>query len=174
VSNTGRLTPKQARYVEARLLGDKPQVAYAKAFPGATKGTLKRKPYELERNPRVLVALRAVRERNVKLAMEMAGTDSAGVLAAGVLAREVVEAGLTRAEKRRILKRIAMDRKAARLDRMRAIQIDNLMTGDNKPVRFEGEITLHGIFQALKSTTALPVAEEVIELDPNGPMAALR
>jgi len=41
-------------------------------------------------------------------------------------------------------------------DRIQAIKADNDMTGDNKPIRIEGEITLNGILQGLKPTTGLP------------------
>lgn len=174
-----KLTPGQARYVQFRLAGDKRQVAYAKAFPGASKSALACKPYMLERNPRVIEAMKAANVGDAqRLAKLTRSKDTVAVIAAGAVAREVLEVGMTRAEKRRVLKRIAMNPKMPAVDRIRAIQVDNLMTGDNKPVRFEGEITLNGIFQALKKTTALPAPDEVIELeadlDPNGPMAALK
>lgn len=170
-----KLTEGQVRYVQNRVAGMKPGPAYAKAFPGASRSALKCKPYLLEKNKGVMNAIRAAQLGDGKTLEEVTTNTAAAVslAAAGGLAREAVEVGLTRAEKRRILKRIATDRKAPRIDRLRAIQLDNLMTGDNKPVRFEGEITLHGIFQALTQTTGLPSANEVIELDPNGPMAAL-
>jgi hypothetical protein len=174
VSNTGKLTPGQSRYVQHRLAGDKPQVAYAKAFPGASKSALASKPYILERNPRVMAAMEAaVIGNREKMTALLPKAERQAVAAAGREVKESIDVGLTRTEKRRILKRLAQNPKLDPVDRIRAIQVDNLMTGDNKPVRFEGEITLHGIFQALKSTTALPASEEVIELDPNGPMAAL-
>jgi hypothetical protein len=109
---------------------------------------------------------------------------SASVLAHRVRHRPAVEAyiaeqqakaadmmGATRAEKRRELRLIILNRKLDPDKRVRAIMADNIMTGDNKPVRFEGEITLNGIFRALKSTTALPGPDEIIDIDPNGPMA---
>lgn len=168
-----KLTPGQARYVQHRLTGDKPQAAYAKAFPGASKSALLSKPYLLERNPRVIAAMKSKGDAKV-IERLTSGKDTVSTIAAGVLAKEVLEAGMSRAEKRRVLKRIAMNPKMDPVDRIRAIQVDNLMTGDNKPVRFEGEITLNGIFKALVSSTGLPSADEVIELDPNGPMAALK
>lgn len=169
-----KLTPGQARYVQFRLAGDKRQAAYAKAFPGASKSALACKPYMLERNPRVIAAMKAANAGDAhKLAKLTRTGDTVAVIAAGAVAREVLEVGMTRAEKRRVLKRIAMNPKLDPIDRIRAIQVDNLMTGDNKPVRFEGEITLGGVFAALSQTTGLPAREEVIELDPNGPMASL-
>jgi hypothetical protein len=175
VSNPGRdpktrllkLTPGQARYVQHRLAGDKPQAAYAKAFPGASKTALKCKPYMLERNKRVVEAMDAAQKGDAKTVRKLTERDdTVAVVAAGAVAREVLEVGMTRAEKRRVLKRLAMNPKLPAIDRIRAIQVDNLMTGDNKPVRFEGEITLHGIFQALGSTTGLPDPNEVFELEP--------
>lgn len=170
-----KLTPGQARYVQFRLAGDKRQAAYAKAFPGASKSALACKPYMLERNPRVMAAMAAGTAGDVKKLAKLTSTskETVAVIAAGAVAREVLEVGMTRAEKRRVLKRIAMNPKLDPIDRIRAIQVDNLMTGDNKPVRFEGEITLGGVFAALAQTTGLPAKDEVIELDPNGPMAAL-
>lgn len=177
-----KLTPGQARYVHHRLAGDKPQVAYAKAFPGASKSAMSSKPYLLEKNPRVIEAMGAAVSGDGKKLARLAPDKQVKELIreAGGEQRMIAEVGLSRAEKRRILRRLAMNPKLDPVDRIRAIQVDNLMTGDNKPVRFEGEITLHGIFQALKGTTGLPAPDEVIELgdgevtmDPNGPMAAL-
>lgn len=169
-----KLTPGQARYVQFRLAGDKRQAAYAKAFPGASKSALACKPYMLERNPRVIAAMEAGAKGDARTIAKLTDrTDTVAVIAAGAVAREVLEVGMTRAEKRRVLKRIAMNTKLDPIERIRAIQVDNLMTGDNKPVRFEGEITLGGVFAALAKTTGLPAPEEVIELDPNGPMAAI-
>lgn len=162
-----RLTAGQARYVQFRLAGDKRQQAYAKAFPGASKASLACKPYMLERNPRVIEALKAANANDAQaLARLTRRGDTVGVIAAGALAREVLEVGMTRAEKRRVLKNLAMNPKLPAIDRIRAIQVDNMMTGDNKPVRFEGEITLHGIFKALSPSIALPDPNELIELGP--------
>lgn len=161
-----KLTPGQARYVQFRLAGDKRQAAYAKAFPGASKSALACKPYMLERNPRVIEAMKAANVGDAQKLAKLTRTgDTVAVIAAGAVAREVLEVGMTRAQKRRVLKGIAMNRKLPAIDRIRAIQVDNLMTGDNKPVRFEGEITLHGIFTALASTTGLPDPNEVFELE---------
>lgn len=170
-----KLTPGQARYVQFRLAGLKPQKAYAKAFAGCSRTALQSKPYLLEKHKLVCAAIGAGQAGDVVKAVAVAGAaNAADIMAAGAMNREVAEVGMTRAEKRRILKRIANDTKAPRRDRLMAIQVDNLMTGDNKPVRFEGEITLNGIFQALRATTDLPGPGELIELDPNGPMAALK
>lgn len=41
-------------------------------------------------------------------------------------------------------------------EQIQAIKADNAMTGDDAPVRIEGEITLLGILQSLSPTTGLP------------------
>jgi len=70
------------------------------------------------------------------------------------------EATLTRQRKREILKELAEGRKGTKpADRLTAIRIDNDMTGDCKPVRIEGEITLHTIMQSLAPSTGLPAEE---------------
>lgn len=161
-----KLTKGQAAYVEHRLKGKEPQAAYAAAFPGATKYSLRSKPYVLENNVRVKAAIDAGMKGKLDQIQATVATEGVmGLAVAGLVAKEVVEAGLSRVEKRKILKRIATDRHAPRIDRLRAIQIDNLMTGDNKPVRYEGEITLHGIFLSLQKTTGLPDPNEVYELN---------
>ena len=80
--------------------------------------------------------------------------------------------GATRAFKRRRLLAIMEDKNADAGRVIASIHEDNLMTGDHKPVRFEGEITLQGIFLALQKTTGLPDPNEVYELngaDPDRP-----
>lgn len=57
---------------------------------------------------------------------------------------------LSRQKKREILAEIATGAiKGTTADRYRAIQIDNAMTGDNEPVKIEGEITLRRILEAI-------------------------
>lgn len=63
---------------------------------------------------------------------------------------------LTRKRKREILCRIATDSKRRASERIEAIKTDNAMTGDNKPVRIEGEITLYSILKQIAPTTGLP------------------
>ena len=75
---------------------------------------------------------------------------------------------LSRQRKREILGEIAEDRDAKHGERVMAIKTDNQMTGDDAPVRIEGEITLNAIFQALTTTTGIPdaIEAEIIEDDP--------
>ncbi len=63
---------------------------------------------------------------------------------------------LTRQKKRQILFKIATDPKAKKGERIEAIKTDNAMTGDNKPVRVEGEITLFSVLKDIKPTLGLP------------------
>lgn len=71
------------------------------------------------------------------------------------------EATLTRQRKREILKEIAegKSKNVKPGDRIQAVKTDNEMTGDNKPVRIEGEITLNTIMQSLQGSTGLPNEE---------------
>lgn len=63
---------------------------------------------------------------------------------------------LSRLDKRRILGEISRNKGAKDSDRVAAIKTDNQMTGDDAPVRIEGEITLNGILKGLAGTTGLP------------------
>lgn len=72
---------------------------------------------------------------------------------------------LTRDKKRMILGGIAQDRRAPHQARIMAVRADNEMTGDNAPVRVEGEITLHAAWSAIREAEALPMGDkEVLEL----------
>jgi hypothetical protein len=82
--------------------------------------------------------------------------------------------GATRAHKRRLLLAIMDDANEDTGRRIAAIQTDNLMCGDNRPVRFEGEIALAGIFASLQKTTGLPDAKEIRELAPSTSSASCR
>ncbi len=79
---------------------------------------------------------------------------------------ESAEATLSRQRKREILKGIAEAWKASdklegdRQAAIQAIKVDNSMTGDDAPVRVEGELTLKGILQAVTGSTGLPQDEE--------------
>ncbi|MDB6080020.1 MAG: hypothetical protein JWO82_3767 [Akkermansiaceae bacterium] len=67
---------------------------------------------------------------------------------------------LTRQSKREILAKIATGKiKATPAERARAIQIDNAMTGDNQPIKIEGELTLKRVLEGI-DTGALPNEEE--------------
>lgn len=79
---------------------------------------------------------------------------------------------ITREEKRQILASLARGRKVAPTSRIRAIEVENQMTGDNAPVKVEGEITLGRIFRGLVSSTELPIdveARPVVHAAPEVP-----
>jgi phage terminase small subunit len=70
------------------------------------------------------------------------------------------EATLTRQRKRELLKAISEDWTRDKGAAVQAIKTDNSMTGDDAPVRIEGEITLNHILNSLQATTGLPSEEE--------------
>lgn len=77
---------------------------------------------------------------------------------------------LTRARKRELLLQFAEDTRASKLERQRAIVIDNRMTGDDRlVVNVEGEITLSSVFKALCNSPALPGGGEVFDIAPASP-----
>lgn len=140
-----KVTFKQQRFVDLLLLGKTGVDAYREAFSSKAKPQVLRvKAVEMKKRPQVQAYMAAEQAKTAELV------------------------GLTRAEKRRLLRMAAMDSKAPWSERLKAIALDNLMTGDNKPVRFEGEVTLAAVFRALHPTTGLLREDEVIELDPNG------
>ncbi len=136
------LSPKQIAFADAILDGMGPSAAYRHAGYFATEPQL--------------VAVKAQEVMRSALIQKY--------IADG---REKLERGktLTRLEKRRTLRSIALSTKHDAGDRIRAIQVDNLMTGDNKPIRVEGELTLNTIFRSLSGSTGLPDPSEVIDLD---------
>lgn len=158
MSKMTRIKAIERAYVAGRIAGDCPRDAYKKANPGASVHMIKRTPYILEKRPSV-----------IKLMHKHGFDPKEGRITPEIrealdVAKRIRDAGMSRAEKRAILKTIANDPKASKQHRIMAIQTDNLMTGDNKPVRFEGEITLNSIMQALDPSTALPSSNELIEL----------
>jgi hypothetical protein len=79
-------------------------------------------------------------------------------VAAG-LAEQRSQVLLNRDAKRLLLGGIARSRSFPPGARIQAIRADNEMTGDNAPVRVEGEITLHAVFSALRGSKEIPVLE---------------
>jgi hypothetical protein len=91
---------------------------------------------------------------------------------------------LSRMDKRAFLGRVVRAHDGEQLpkrylnhDPLIALKLDNEMTGDNAPVRVEGEVTLGLIMAALASTTGLPAPGEMadgeaLEVDAR-PVAAL-
>jgi hypothetical protein len=148
------MKPEQWVYVRARIAGKSPQAAFDEAKPGASPHMRKKTPYMWERNKEVrhqLQLTEARQKRELKPEVK-------------ALLADVKEAGMNRQRKREILKAIANDSRKSPMARIAAIKVDNEMTGDNAPVRIEGEITLHTIFNSLGGTTGLPSPHEVIEI----------
>lgn len=81
------------------------------------------------------------------------------------------EALLTRDQKRQILGGIAKNTRTPAHARIMAVRVDNDMTGDNAPVRVEGEITLHAVLTAMAGTTGLPGDDEIVALGAPRPKA---
>ncbi len=128
------LNHQQARFVRL-IWGAKPATtAYMTAY-GWPPAAVDSRKYNaaaasasgLLRNPKVKKALNALQEREASIA------------------------GLTRETKRGILASIAMGEVegAKPSDMIRAVMIDNLMTGDNKPIKVEGELTFQAMLDSL-------------------------
>jgi|SRR5215217_331948 len=148
------MKPEQWVYVRARIAGKSPQAAFDEAKPEASSHMRKKTPYMWERNKEIREQLQLSEARRMpELKAEVRG-----------LIADVKEAGLTRQRKREILKGIANDPRKNPMARIAAIKTDNEMTGDNSPIRIEGEITLHTIFSSLGGTTGLPSSDEVHEI----------
>jgi len=101
----------------------------------------------------------------IKSAYEMASRLARNVKVANYLhhlavisARTERSATLSRQRKRELLCDIAED-SAKPGDRLSAIVVDNRMTGDDAPIRIEGEITLAGILSDLGPSVGLPSAD---------------
>lgn len=147
-SPTKKLTPAQQLFADLVIAGGKPSECYSKAYPSSSlKGTA--------------LSVEATRTKalpHVQRYIEVA------------LAERRSEVLLTRDKKRQLLGGIAQSKTAPYTARIQAIQVDNRMTGDDAPVRIEGEITLHAIFQALRPATALPSTDEIQQLKPAVPV----
>jgi len=133
-----KLTPAQRLFGDYVIEGRAKNEAYRLAYPQSSlsPGALTTEAYRTSNRPNVAEYItEALQERR----------------------REVL---LTRDKKRQILGAIALNPKARDMARIAAVGKDNDMTGDNAPVRIEGEITLHAIFTALRRTTGLLAAGE--------------
>lgn len=148
-----KLTPMQTRFALLVAEGMKLVDAYGRAYPTQS---LSRPAMKVEASR--TAALPKVRK-----------------YIADLLAEQRKDVLLTRDKKRLILGEIALNKSEKAPSRIAAIHQDNLMTGDHKPVRVEGEITLHGIFATLLAdTTGLPSPAEVKQLKQAQPVAAPR
>lgn len=138
MATSNKLTPQQRMYADLLISGMKQGAAYQRAYPNQSlsPGALKVEASRTAANPKIVAYVEKA------------------------LAQRRSEVLLTRDKKRQILGAIALDESAADTARIMAIKTDNEMTGDNAPVRVEGEITLNGIYQALVGATGLPSEEE--------------
>lgn len=118
------LNCQQARFVRLKWGGEPAvqayAIAYAKDIPPGSKA------YQVA----VSSASRLLRNAKVKRALEALHESEAAMT------------GLSRDEKRGILAATARGEVAGAKarDRLRAIALDNLMTGDNKPIKVEGDL----------------------------------
>lgn len=133
-----KLTVKQQHFANLVLTGKKFTEAYVEAYPSSS----------LSPGALTVEASRLAAHPKVEAYMD------------GVKAARRKETLLTRDKKRQILGGIALDSRAVDASRIMAIRVDNDMTGDNAPVRVQGEIVLHTIFESLGLSTGLPSAEE--------------
>ena len=134
-----KLTPAQRLFADYVIEGRKQNEAYALAYPISSLSS---------------GALRVDASRTAALA-------HVAEYIADALQERRRAVLLTRDVKRQILGSIAHDSKAPKHARILAVKTDNEMTGDNAPVRVEGEITLHAIFVAMAKTTGLPGTKEL-------------
>lgn len=137
-----KLTPAQRLFADYVIEGKAKNEAYRLAYPQSSlsPGPLSVEAYRTANLPHVADYIaEALSERR----------------------KEVL---LTRDKKRQILGSIALDTRAPRSARILAVKTDNEMTGDNAPVRVEGEITLGLIFRSLAHTTGIPAPQEVHEI----------
>lgn len=128
-----RMTAKQIAFAEAILDGKPPSQAYASAYvPNRNPAVTKVRAQEVLKHPLVAAYIAKGREKLAKAKL------------------------LTRTKKREILFSIASSKTAKAGERVKAIEVDNAMTGDNKPVRIEGEITLYSVLKSIAPSTGLP------------------
>lgn len=133
------LTPAQLCFANALVEGQNPSDAYRRAYTNQrlAPASLRVNAQRVKNNPKVAAYVAECLEET---------------------RREVL---LTRDKKRQVLGSIALDRKAPHNSRIAAIKVDNDMTGDSQQ-RFEGEVTLAIVFQALRGEKrVLPVDAEV-------------
>ena len=137
-----KMTVKQIKFAHAVVEGLPLRQAYRSCYPKASIPTCDCEGSKLRKNPKV--------SQYIDLLMAPAAE-------ALVYSRQRKRETLFK-----IGENLIPDEHFSGSERIQAIKADNDMTGDNKPVRVEGEITLGGIFQALQPTTGLPIEDEQI------------
>jgi hypothetical protein len=146
-----KLTPQQALFADHVISGTRKTDAYRHAYPASSL---------------------TGHALNVEASRTAALPHVADYIAEA-LAERRREVLLTRDDKRQILGSIAKDTRKPASARILAVKTDNEMTGDNAPVRVEGEITLGLIFRALVGTTGLPAPAEMKHVLPADPADAM-
>ena len=128
------LPSKQLRFCRAIADGSNHRTAYMHAYPDCSEKSADAASARLLSNVRVQAEIKRLQDKT-----------------------ETKET-LTRQMKRERLAKIALGKVgAAKVSDMNAaMKIDNEMTGDNAPIRVEGEITISGVWGRLKDTTGLP------------------
>ena len=128
------LPSKQLRFCRAVANGSSYKAAYIQAYPDSSELASETAGPRLFRNVQVKAEIKRLQDKT-----------------------ETKET-LTRQMKRERLAKIALGKVgAAKVSDMNAaMKIDNEMTGDNAPIRVEGEITISGVWGRLKDTTGLP------------------
>jgi hypothetical protein len=145
------LTPQQGLFADAVIEGCTKTDAYRRAYPASSL---------------------TGHALNVE-ASRTAALPHVDEYIAEALAERRREALLTRDQKRQILGGIAKNTRTPAHARIMAVRVDNDMTGDNAPVRVEGEITLHAVLTAMAGTTGLPGQDELVALGAPTPKAKL-
>lgn len=143
------------------------QEAFARALAnGANYGDAYRLVYATSSQPKNFHRLAGMR---------VARLPKVATLIREIKARACYADTLERAQKRKLLRKIAEDTRAKPMDRLRAIDLDNRMTNDyQQTVRVEGEVTISAILASLRGTTGLLSEEERKELDPAHVIAAVQ
>lgn len=129
-----KLTPNQITFCQGIADGLNQSDAYRKAYPKCSEQSLVSKGSRLVTYGKVKDYIEYLRGET-----EQKGT------ASRIEKREIL-AGIMRNE----------DKEASKGEVIQAVKVDNQMTGDDAPVRVEGEITLNSIMKALENTTGLP------------------
>jgi hypothetical protein len=137
-------TPKEEAFAQAVAHG-KPLVdAFRIAYPGRSDKPhhAKQEAYKIAQRPPVAARIKELQKP------------------------ELERFYLSRARKRELLYTLAENPRNSPIERIRAIDMDNLMTGEYKQnIRVEGEVTLGVILKNLASTTGIPSEEERAMLD---------
>lgn len=125
------ITPQQSKFCRLIADGCSQSEAYMKAYPKTkTARAAESNGSRLMRNDKVKSEIQRLKSKTE--------------------AKET----LTRQKKRQILAKIANGDKATAA--IQAIKVDNEMTGDNAPIRVEGELSIKKAWDQISDTSGLP------------------